>query len=435
MAKFEAFIGGSYQSQAVTADQEQTTNWYPEQLESKGATAKTALYPTPGVEAVTTSSPGSGRAHFFMGGREFAVIGAKFVEVDQSGTVTSRGTVAVDSRPATISSNGDGGGELFITSGTNGYLFTLATNAFASIAALNGKADMGDYLDGYFLALDASSSTLYISDLFDGATWNTGLNFAQRSLAQDNWRSMKVLGRYIWLLGEYTSEIWQDTGANFPFAPFPSMLIPYGIRAPFSACVVGNALCWLGNTRSGKVCVLKSTGDAPAVISSYPLEMQLQGYAGVENAIGDSYSDAGHSFYMLSVDSSDVTWAWDAETSLWHRRGTWQPTQRKFVSWRPRFYAFAFGEHRILDIFGGTIYRMSRDLYLDVDGLVIRRVRRSPAIMNENKRVYYSSFELDLEPGLGIVGGKAQITGVAVWSGLADSFDLGSGTIQRSSPH
>jgi hypothetical protein len=43
---------------------------------------------------------------------------------------------------------------------------------------------------------------------------------------------------------------------------------------------------------------------------------------------------------------------------------------------------------------------MGLDLNLDVDGLNIRRVRRAPAIINENKRVYYSEFELDIEPGL-----------------------------------
>jgi hypothetical protein len=47
---------------------------------------------------------------------------------------------------------------------------------------------------------------------------------------------------------------------------------------------------------------------------------------------------------------------------------------------------------------------MGSDLYTDVGGTEIRRVRRSPAIMDENRRVFYSSLELDLEPGLGTSG-------------------------------
>jgi hypothetical protein len=103
---------------------------------------------------------------------------------------------------------------------------------------------------------------------------------------------------------------------------------------------------------------------------------------------------------MLGFDQADATWCWDAETKLWHERGTWIAGESRYVVWRPRYYARAFEEHRMLDAAGGSVYRMGLDLQLDVDGLNIRRVRRAPAIINENKRVYYSEFELDIEPGL-----------------------------------
>jgi hypothetical protein len=45
---------------------------------------------------------------------------------------------------------------------------------------------------------------------------------------------------------------------------------------------------------------------------------------------------------------------------------------------------------------------MARDATTDVDGLLIRRLRRAPAISNENDRVFYASFEVDMEPGLGL---------------------------------
>lgn len=399
--KFPGFIGGSYESQAVTADQEKTVNWYPELLESPGATSRAVLYPTPGVEVLSTGATGGGRAHFYMNGREFAVIGSTFYEIGAGGALTVRGTVTLGGTPATISSNGDGGGQLFVTSGDNGYIYDLTTDALTQVAALNGKATMGDHLDGYFVALDTTTSTMYISDLLDGLTWQTGVNFAQRSLAPDRWISMKVLGRLIWLFGEYTTEIWYDTGALFPFAPTPSGLVAYGIAAPFSAAVIGDDLIWLGATRSGRVCVLKAQGTTPEIISHKPLEMAIKGYDGISEAVGDVYSDRGHSFYLISFDNDNVTWAWDSESKFWCERGTWVPVENRFVSWRPRFYASAFGEHRILDSSGGSVYRMSADISTDVDGLPIKRVRRAPAIMDENKRVFYSAFELDLEVGLG----------------------------------
>ena len=400
---YPGFIGASYQSQAVTADNEECWNWYPEQLQSTGATAKSVLYPTPGVVALSTGTVGSGRAHYFNNGREFAVIGDTFYEIDSVGARTSRGTVALDGNPATIVSNGQGGDQIFVTSGGNGYLFDLTTNAFTTIAALAGKATMGDMLDGYFLALDAATSTLYISTLLDGSVWNTGSDFAQRSLAPDPWISMKVVGRNLWLFGEVTSEVWYDTGASFPFAPQPSPgVIGFGIAAPFSPKQMGQDVVWLASTRGGHTCVVRAVALTPTVISSYPLESALDTYTPrVNEAVGDVYAERGHIFYNLSFDANDVTWSWDQNTQLWAKRGTWLPTESRYVSWRPRFYAWAFGQHRVLDAFGASIYRMGSDLNLDVDELLIRRLRRAPAITNENQRVFYGSFELDLEPGLG----------------------------------
>lgn len=273
------FIGGSYESQAVTADQERTINWFVEPIESPGARVRAALYPTPGVTLLATGASNPGRAHFFENGREFMVIGTIFYEMNSSGsTLTSRGTVAIDDQPATISSNGDGGGELLVTSGTNGYVYDLDLNTLTQIAALNGKASMGDQLDGYFLVLDGATSTLYTSALLDGTSWTTGVDFAQRSIASDPWVSMRVLGRYIWLLGEQTSEVWYNVGATFPFAPHPSGLVRYGCAAPFSVAVADATLFWLGASRYGDGYVLAASGFTPEVISTYATQTKFNSY-------------------------------------------------------------------------------------------------------------------------------------------------------------
>jgi hypothetical protein len=336
-----------------------------------------------------------------MAGREFAIIGEGLYEVFRDGGVSLLAKVAIGNDPATISSGGDATHQLFITSGGNGYIYDIQINALTQIAALAGRATMGDYLDGYFICLDGKTSKFYISDLLDGLTWQTGTNFAQRSLAPDPWKAMKVVGRYLWLFGEHTTEVWQDTGATFPFAPFPSTLLTFGIAAPFSARIFGSDVVWLGRSVTGRTCVLRGTGVTPSIISSYPIESAINTYTHVEAAVGDVYADHGHTFYLLSFDYDNVTWAYDGETQLWCERGTWLSEVNRFSSWRPRFYAFAYDEHRMLDSSSGYVYRMSSGLTTDVDGLEIRRMRRAPAIMDENKRVFYSSFELDLEPGLG----------------------------------
>lgn len=406
--KFPGFVYGSNRAQALTADQEDTINLYVEASQSQGATTEASLYPIPGVQEIGDATVGSGRAHFFMDGREFAVIGTTFYEISSTGSLTSRGTVAIDDNPATISSNGDAGQELFITSGGNGYLFDLITNTLTQIAALNGIATQGGMLDGYFLALDASSSTMYFSDLLDGGTWDP-TNFIQRSSAPDPWLALKVSGPYIYLFGEQTSEMWFDAGTSpIPFQLHPSGRLGYGIDAPFSATVLGNAVYWIGGTREGRSNVLRASGFQPEVISTYALQNTISDYTTVSDALGDSYSDRGHNFYLLTFPTAEITWAWDSETGQWAKRGTWIAEESKFVAWRPRWHAFGFGQHRMLDGDTAKVYEMDSNFPLDVDDRPIRRVRRAPALQNGLERVFYSEFELDLEPGLGTTTGQGE---------------------------
>jgi hypothetical protein len=375
-------------------------------MESPGATSSTALYPTPGVETIATATTQPGRGHFFEREREFAVCGATLWEIGEFGTPTNRGTVAIGADPATICSNGDGGGELFITSGGNGYVYNLAANTLTQIAALDGKATMGDFLDGYFLCLDAATSTFFISKLLDGTTWATGLDFAQRSTASDPWVSMKVLGRYVWLFGEVTSEVWFDSGASpFPFAAHPSGLVQYGIAAPFSVARTENALVWLGSSGVGNCYVLRASGFTAETVSNYALQSVLAGYIRVSDAIADTYNDLGHTFYVISFPGANATWAWDAQTGDWAERGTWEVANNRFNAWSPRFHVLAFGEHRILDSASGAIYRLGSTFPQDAGGVAIRRLRRAPALTAENERIFYAGFELDMEPGVGLASG------------------------------
>jgi len=448
--KFEGFIGGSYESEASTADQEQTINWYPEVLESPGATAKRALYPTPGLTVLNnTAVTGKARAHWvrpcqtntcmdsashpermpprWTDGREFIIIGNTLYEVNSDDelieyTAVSGGpdnaftgsvNPSTSNEPATICGPGTVLFDCFITSHNHAYYFGSSSVYVNHIADLAGKATMGGYLDGYFLSLDSDNNTFYISNLGRADVWTTGTDFASRSLAPDPWRALKVFGRYVWLFGTETTELWQDTGERFPFAPIPSALINYGIAARWSAAIVDNGMTWLAKDPSGRLCVCRAEGLNIRVISTHALELAISGYSDFASAFAESYSDRGHTFYVLTFEDSNITWVWDSKTNLWHQRGTWNEVTGSWTSWRPRYHAFAFGEHRILDSGAGqavgagnpsSLYRMGSDLYEDIDGGAIRRVRRAPALMAENKRVFYSDFELDLEPGLGTSG-------------------------------
>ena len=62
----------------------------------------------------------------------------------------------------------------------------------------------------------------------------------------------------------------------------------------------------------------------------------------------------------------------------------------------------------MLDSSTGAVYQLDQTQSLDVDGQVIRRLREAPDLTEENQRIFYASFELDLEPGLGAQSGQGE---------------------------
>jgi hypothetical protein len=407
-----AFCGGSNVSQSSIADDQECMNWYFEPRDVPGGKTPAALYPTPGVESEVTAVETPGRGIFHQNGRAFCVIGAVFYEIINTAGVlslTKRGDVAVNANPATICGNGEGGGagtgELFITSGDVGYCYNLTSHAFTT--ELASGATMGAMLDGYFIVLDAATSTIYVSDLLDGTTWDP-TQFQQRSTAPDPWVALIVpeASREIWLLGQETSEVWNNAGTfPFPFVPIPGALMAYGCAAPFSAKAVEGGILWVSRTSNGQGQVVMAAGGAPGPVSTFAVSWAFGNYTTLSDAVGASYTSVGHTFYLLTLPTEDVTWALDLSTRIWARRGTWVSGSSAYVAWRLWYHAFAFGKHLALDGTVGTIYNVSESLGLDVDGLPIRRMRRSPALFNDREEIFFACFELLVESGVASYSG------------------------------
>lgn len=405
--RYPFFVGASYESQSPIADVERLVNRYVERMEQPGATARTALYPVPGVTLRGTALGTPGRGHFSEGGREFTVHGTSLVEWDESGNATVRGSVAADANPAQIVSNGDGGDQLLVVSGGNGYSYNLTTNTLTQVAALTGKARQCGYLHGYGIVLDNTTSTFYISALLDMSTWATGTDFAQRSDASDSWVAMAVNGIYIILRGAKTSDAWYDAGsASFPFAPHPSGLSPYGCAATYSLAGGEGHLFSLGQSAIGQRYVLHATGFSDEIVSDLPRQAAFDTYADVSDAQGDVINWRGHIFYLLTFPSEAITWAYDLAGNYWFEWRTWIAEANDFAAWRPRWHVVAFGEHRILDSETGSLYALDATVFMDVDSRPMRWVRVAPELTAENELISFACFRLAIEPGVGTTSGQ-----------------------------
>ena len=384
-------------------------NLYVEPIDSAGASSKAALYPTPGFLPQITLTDSGARALFDMAGQTFGVVGGQFYELfPLSRAGLARGPVQEDSRLAQIVSNGPPG-QLLIASGGHAYLYTLATvPPVAPALVLAGEATQIGMLDTFFLAFNAASGRLRISASNGGATWDP-TQFVARSQQPDPWRAMIVNPPDIWLLGEQTSDVWYNAGATpFPFVPRTGLSVPYGIAAPFSIAASGGSLMWLAKNRDGAGLVVMAAGYQATPISTPELNTTIAGYARtakITDAEGLVYQDAGHVFYVLRFPSARATWVYDLTTKLWAERGQWVPAANRYEVWAPRVRCYSNGLQLTGDA-SGVISSMDVTYGTETDGTAIRRLRRAPVLVNEQKRINLGRLELSMEVGLGVAVGQ-----------------------------
>jgi|GEM_PF-455808 len=402
----QSLVGPSYRSMSPSVDPSECINWYVEGVQDVNAKAPAVCYPTPGFTQYLTLASGPIRAeHVAYDGRVFVVSGFNFYELLPDGTSVLRGTVQTDTQPATISSNGAAGGQLFITSGGIGYNYELSTNVLSVVLA--SGADMGAYLNNVFIALDRTLSVIRLSDIDDGSSWDP-TQFAQRSLAADPWVSMAVVNSEIWLLGSQTSEVWSNQGLfPFPFAPIAGAFLNTGCSSPYSVGVVDNRLIWVSHNDQGDGMIVGSNGYGIQRLSTHPVEFAIQGYANLEDAVTFTYQDMGHTFWVCNFIDGKRSWAFDTASGLWHERGFWNTTTSEYEALRPTFHCHAFnGKHIVGDRVNGQVYIMQNDVATDVDGSGVRRMRVFRGVDAEQDRVSYPWLQIEMQSGIGVVSGQ-----------------------------
>lgn len=231
------------------------------------------------------------------------------------------------------------------------------------------------------------------------------LDIAAKTGYPDPIVTLIVMDLYIWLLGTQTTEIWFNAGAaDFTFQIFPGVFIEHGCAAQYSVARQDLSIYWLSKDRQGECIVLKGNSFAAHRISTHAIENEISSYAVISDAIGFTYQQNGHAFYMLTFPTADKTWVWDETSQQWHEQVSLQTIQSGQ-------YIVDGGFHRVLfnscSVLGGYIYvgdYLGNQYKLDVNnytenGKPILRLRSFPHILNDQKRVSHSQIIIDMEPG------------------------------------
>ncbi len=333
-------------------------------------------------------------------GRAFFVNDATLYEVYENTAFESRGTLNTNSGPVSMADNGL---QLVMVDGDNGYILNFATNTFSLIVS-DGflGADTVCFIDGYFIFNKPNSGEYYISQLYDGTT-EDALDFATAEGAPDDLVAVHAVHKELWLLGANSVEIATNTGAaDFPFERIQGAFIEYGCAAPASVASSANTIFWIGQDDLGSGVVWMANGYQPQRVSNFAVEAAIQSYENIDDAVGYTYQEDGHYFYVLNFPSANTTWVLDINLQQWHERAFWNIGSGEYERHRGQCHVFAFGKHLIGDYATGQIYEQSLDI-LDDDGEFIRRVRTSQHTFDPQDLdyLYFHKFQLDMQVGVG----------------------------------
>lgn len=394
--------GPSSQQRSLPFNSERTVNLYA--IADQSGKSQAMLQGTPGYELFSKGTV-EGRDLFVAAGsgRCFCVEGFNFFEVMSDGTRTFWGALLTAGGIVKMIENGV---QIMIMDGTYGYIFTYATNVFIQIldADFPFPCGYGDFNGGYFMVPQSGTGKFYISDLYNGLSWQP-LNFATAESTPDNLQSIITVQGQSWLGGTGSFEVWTNTGSSrFPFELISGAVIDVGLAGAACAQAIDNTILFIGQNEDGGLIVYRATGFTPQRISTEPIELLLGKVADRSTLRTWKYQQEGHVFFVITGGGMETTLVYDLTTQLWHERA-YLNAQGFYETHRGIACCFAFGKTLIIDRVNGNIYRMALDIYSD-NGDALASDRIFTHISDENTYTNYGRLTVDLETGVGTQTGQ-----------------------------
>jgi hypothetical protein len=392
-------LGSAYVARSVNAADARMVNLFPE-LVPEGGKEPAFLNRAPGLKLKVSVGSGPIRGMWVFGGNLYVVSRNKLYKVDSSYAVTELGTVSGTSGPVSMVDNGI---QLFIACNGPSYIYNSQTNVFAQITDgdFPGAVTVA-YLDGYFVFNEPNSQKIWVTGLLDGASIDP-LDFASAEGSPDGVVGIIADHREVWVFGTNSVEVWYNSGnADFPLSRIQGAFNEIGCAAPYSIAKMDNGLFWLGKDARGQGIVYRANGYTGQRISTHAVEWQIQQYEDMSDAIGYTYQQDGHSFYVLIFPQADTTWVYDVATQAWHERAGFD--NGDFTRHRSNCQAFFQGDVLVGDYENANVYSFDLSDFSD-NGSVqkwLRSWRALPTSQNNLKRSAQHSLQLDLETGVGL---------------------------------
>jgi len=146
---------------------------------------------------------------------------------------------------------------------------------------------------------------------------------------------------------------------------------------------------------------MQMEGYIPKRISTHAVENTLTNQY-IDDALSYTYQLEGHEIYVTTFPTLNLTWAYDATTTMWHK---WLGMASDGTYMRHWSNCSAVFQGKVLvgDYTNGKIYSLDKLNYTD-NGTNVRRLRRAPHLVTDFQRQYFDELQIQFQPGVGSTG-------------------------------
>lgn len=397
-------LGGNYVTRSPNAAYARMVNLFPEAVPEGGKEAA-FLSRCPGLKFYITLGSGPIRGMWQFGNYGYVVSGTSLYQINSAGSASLLGSVSGSSAPVSMADNGY---QLFIACGGPSYIYNTNTGILQQITDPDFPgAETVCYLDGYFVFNEPNSQKIWCTAILNGTDIDA-LDFASAEGSPDNIVAIIADHREIWVFGEQSTEVWYNVsaGADFPLSRIQGAFNEFGCAAPFSVCKMDNGLFWVGKDARGTGMVYRANGYKADRISNHSMEWQIQQYPIVSDAVGYTYQQEGHSFYVLNFPSGNATWVFDVSTGEWHERAAFNTSTGQLERHWGVCQMFFNNLILIGDYRNGNVYSFDMTTYSDNGNIQkwLRSWRVFPPGQNNLKGTAQHELQIDMQTGVGLDG-------------------------------
>lgn len=444
-----------YSSPWTSVGRERCENLYLERTGSKTSKAEEFYIKIPGLKrriASTNTAPCRGMLAA-SNGRCFAVFGQDVYEINADWTRTFRFQLSTYSGPVALTENGQ---YLLLVDGTDGWTLKFDDNSYVKInPTTDGNegfplgATHAVCLDTYFIVNDPRTNRYNWSNAGyglmtaggisgSGGHWR-GLNVAYKTAKTDNIVAICDCTNMVWLFGARSIEVHYNSG-EYPgvWRRYEGAIIEIGCAAPYSPAKYANNVFWIGSDQTGTVGVFSNDGMQPRRISVRGIEQMIQDMDTYSDAIGMTFAENGHAFYLIHFPAGDKTLVYDIVTGVWHERTFLFREDGTTHRWRGTYTAYAFSRNLYGDNATNALYETDQNYFVNDDpsgsGVnYIKCVKTTPIGFQAGKYVRYCSIQPIFAQGTGLPVDTPEGVGVDPVALIAYSDDSGNSWTQERS--